>query len=108
MSKAYRSNRKVTNEDLIKYNNMGLSLKAIGSILNVHPSTVKIRLDQMGIPTADTRRAFMEDVYSTLTPAARDWLADQVTDGGMTIKQIVSHLIMGACVQNHTAEAIGG
>jgi len=103
MSKSYRSNRKVTNEDLIKYNNMGLSLKAIGSILNVHPSTVKIRLDQMGIPTADTRRAFMEDVYSTLTPAARDWLADQVQEGSMNVKQLVTHLITQASIMNRSA-----
>ena len=100
MSQAYRVNRKVNDNDLIRYNNLGLSLKAIGQLVDCHPTTVKIRLDQMGIPVSDTRRSFMEDVYKNLTPSARDWIHDQVEQSGVSIKDLIVHLITGAANQS--------
>lgn len=75
---AQRSSRKASDEDLIRLNSMGLSLGTIGRMLGVHPTTVTIRLQNLGIRVADTRRTFMEDVLGTLPPATCDWVADQL------------------------------
>lgn len=95
MSNTYRANRKVTDEELIKLNNLGLSLKTIGSMVGCHPTTVKIRLNDLGVEVTDTRRAFMEDIYNGLTPSAQEWLIKQL-EGTSNIKDLVAHFIMGA------------
>ena len=97
MSNTISANRKINETDLIKLNNLGLSLRTIGSMLDCHPTTVKIRLDALGIPAADTRRAFMEDIYFGLTPSAQEWLVKQL-EGTSSVKDLVAHLIMGAYI----------
>lgn len=103
MSQKHRSNRKVTDEELIRLNNLGLSLKTIGKEVGVHPSTVKLRLDGLGIPAADTRRSFMEDIYATLGESQREWLSQQL-NGSLSIKDLVTRLIKDAQLN----DALGG
>ena len=103
MSNTLRANRKALDNDIIQLNNMGLSLKAIGERLGIHPTTAKGRLNDMGIPVTDTRRAFMEDIHASLDPSAQDWLASQVQEGSMNVKQLVTHLITQASIMNRSA-----
>ena len=78
MSTANRPNRKASDADIIRLNSVGLSLSTIGSELGCHPTTITLRLKQLNIEPADTRRAFMETIYKSLPPAQQDWLAAQL------------------------------
>lgn len=91
MSTAYRANRKATDADIIRLNSVGLSLATIARALQIHPTTVTLRLKSLGIPPADTRRSFMEDIFLTLTLEQQEWLADQVTT--TNIKDFVKQLL---------------
>lgn len=92
MSSVYRANRKASDEDIIRFNSVGLSLATIAEILGCHPSTVTLRLKALGIDPADTRRAFMEDVIKMLPAKQQEWLADEMSDG-TSIKLFVKNLI---------------
>lgn len=78
MSAAFRPNRKASDEDLIRLNSVGLSLATIGKMLDCHPTTVTLRLRELGVEPADTRRAFMEDIYTSMSPSQQAWLTDQL------------------------------
>lgn len=78
MTSANRPNRKASDEDLIRLNSAGLSLATIGRTLGCHPTTVTLRLKELGVQPADTRRAFMEEIYNSLTGPQQDWLIDQL------------------------------
>lgn len=93
MSDLYRINRKATDADIIRMNSVGLSLATIGDALGVHPTTVTQRLASLNIPPADTRRAFMEDVFRGLEPETREWFADQLVDG-FPVKDYIRNLII--------------
>jgi hypothetical protein len=97
MTTANRPNRKASDEDLIKLNSVGLSLATVGEILKCHPSTVTLRLKDLGVEPADTRRAFMEDIYFSLSLAQQEWLADQLGPN-LSIKDFVKHLLVQAFV----------
>ncbi len=91
--------RKQTNDiEIIGLNSVGLSLAGIGQRLGVHHTTVTSRLKILGIAPADTRRAFMEDIYDKLTDAQRDWLIEQLS-GGRPIKDFVKNLIINEYVR---------
>ena len=92
MSTVYRANRKATDADIIRLNSVGLSLATIARALQCHPTTITIRLKALGIPPADTRRSFMEDIFLQLTTEQQEWLADQVTT--TNIKEFVKQLII--------------
>lgn len=93
MSTANRPNRKASDADIIRLNSVGLSLSTIGEDLGCHPTTITLRLKQLNIEPADTRRAFMERIYKSLPPAQQDWLADQL--GPRTsIQDFVHNLIV--------------
>ena len=66
MSDVYRANRKSTDAEIIGLNSAGLSLATIASKLDCHPTTITLRLKSLKIDPADTRRAFMEDIYNPL------------------------------------------
>lgn len=93
MSTANRPNRKASDQDIIRLNSVGLSLSTIARILNVHPTTVTLRLKSLNIEPADTRRAFMEDVVKTMSEAQAEWLADQLGPH-TSIKDFVTNLIV--------------
>lgn len=92
MTTAYRANRKVSDADLLRLNSVGLSLRTISEILKCHQSTLTLRLKDLGVPPADTRHSFMEDVFSKLSPDEQEWLADQLS-GTTSIKDFLRLLI---------------
>ena len=100
MSKVYRSNRKATDEDIIKMNAVGLSLATIANTLGIHPTTVTLRLRSLNIEPADTRRTFMENVLTPLPTHVVDWLAEQVGPQ-YEIRSYVRDLLMEAYNNRH-------
>ena len=58
---------------------MGMSLGAIAYKYDVATSSIAQRLRQLGIPPADTRRAFMDFVLSNLTPEIFAWVRSTVS-----------------------------
>lgn len=93
MSNVYRSNRKGSDEEIIRLNSVGLSLSTIARILDCHPTTVTLRLRSLNIKPADTRRTFMEDVFITLSNDQQEWLADQLGPQ-ISIKDFVKNLLV--------------
>lgn len=87
--------QRVDDETIIKLNDLGLGLKTIASITGYHFTTVKLRLDQLGIKCADIRRSFMEEIYQDLTPEQRDWLSEEL-QLGQSIKAFIRILIVQA------------
>lgn len=78
MSSAFRPNRKASDEDLIRLNSVGLSLATIGKQLGCHPTTITLRLKELGVEPADTRRAFMEEIFNSMSLSQQVWLTDQL------------------------------
>lgn len=97
---ANRPHRKASDEDLIRLNTVGLPLRAIGSRLNCHHSTVSGRLEGLGIKPADTRRSFMEDIFNSLPSDVQDWLPDQIKDS-QTVRDYVQGLILEQYTRQH-------
>lgn len=87
--------RKVDDADIIRLNSVGLSLTTSAEILGVHPSTVTMRLRELGVAPADTRRTFMEDIFVALPNPIQEWLADQLGPH-ISIKDYVKGLIVRA------------
>lgn len=104
MSTAFRVNRKINDEDLRMYNNLGLSLRAIGEKLDCHPTTVKGRLELLGVAPSDTRRSFTEELYKSLSPSSQRWIEQQIVETGVSIKDLLAHLITGASTQTQTTQ----
>lgn len=92
MSSVHRANRKAHDADIIRLNSVGLSLATIAEVLGCHHTTITQRLKSLGIPPADTRRTFMEDVIKSLTTNQTDWLADQLGPH-LSIKQFITNLL---------------
>ena len=99
MTSVFRPNRKSNDEDLIKLNNLGLSLKYIAEQFNCHPSTVTQRLKELGIPVADTRRSFMEDIYKSLSPSQQEFLSEKL-GASTSVKEFVRKLIVEEFVRS--------
>ncbi|KAB2751770.1 hypothetical protein [Brucella anthropi] len=89
--------RKADDNQIIELNSIGLSLSGIGERLDVHPTTVAQRLKVLGIDPADTRRAFMEDIFEKLTLQQQDWLTSQLS-AGRSVKDFVRLLIVNEFV----------
>ena len=87
--------RKADDARIIELNNIGLSLSGIGTQLGIHHTTVSGRLKANGVAPADTRRAFMEDVYQSLAPAQQEWLIAQLGPG-YSVKDFVRSLLIRA------------
>lgn len=92
MSTVHRANRKASDADILRLNSVGLSLATIASALGCHPTTITLRLKSLGVPPADTRRTFMEDVFLSLNLDEQEWLANQLTPG-FSVKDFVKQLI---------------
>lgn len=93
MSTVYRPSRKATDSDIIRLNSVGLSLSKIGDMLGCHPTTITLRLKQLNIPPADTRRTFMDEIYGTLNEAQREWLEGQL-GAHISIKDFLKNLLV--------------
>lgn len=98
MTQVLRHNRKITDSEILRMNGVGLSLATIAKTRDCHPSSISLRLDAMNVPAANTRRAFMEEIFMGLEPEIQESLADHMTppDGSpptTTLKQLVASLI---------------
>lgn len=85
--------RKADDHQIIALNSVGLSLTGIARRLNVHHTTVTYRLKILGIKPADTRRAFMEEIFDRLSGPQQSWLIEQMSTGA-TIKDFVRALLI--------------
>lgn len=85
--------KKIDDSEVIALNSVGISLGGIAKRLNCHHTTVTTRLSALGIPLADTRRAFMEDIYESLTLKQKEWLIRQLGPSH-SIKEFVKSLII--------------
>jgi len=95
VTRAYRKNRKNSDEDIIRLNSLGLSLNNIAYALNCHATSITLRLQALKIPAADTRRAFMDGVLLKMSGDEQNALADHLHDNpGITIKDYVRDLIL--------------
>lgn len=93
MSKVYRANRKASDDDIVRLNSVGLSLATIARALECHPTTITQRLKALGVPPADTRRSFMEDIFLSLAVEQQEWVASQLTPD-LSIKDFVRNLLI--------------
>ncbi len=94
--------RKADDLDIIGLNSVGLSLSRISRELGVHHTTVTHRLKTLRISPADTRRAFMEDIFDGLSLHQQEWLIAQLGPAH-TIKDFVRSLIVKEFVQKNQA-----
>jgi hypothetical protein len=85
--------KKANDNDIVNLNNVGISLCGIAERLKLHHTTITYRLKQLGIQPVDTRRAFMEDIYESLSPMQRAWLMDQLSPG-YSVKEYVRSLLI--------------
>lgn len=93
MSTANRPNRKASDQDIVRLNSVGLSLATVAKTLDIHPTTVTLRLKQLNVEPADTRRAFMEDIVRALPAEQVEWLADQLGPH-LSIKDFVRNALV--------------
>ena len=76
MSTVFRRNRKGSDRDILRLNSLGLSLSTVGAKLNCHPTSITLRLKSLNVAPADTRRAFMDDIFKQLPDDHQDDIAD--------------------------------
>ena len=96
------SARKADDLDIIGLNSVGLSLSRISRDLGIHHTTVTHRLKVLNIPPADTRRAFMEDIFDSLSLHQQQWLISQM-GSGRAIKDMVRSLLVKEFVHHNNA-----
>ena len=94
--------QKPSDAAVIALNSVGMSLTYIGKKLDVHPTTVLHRLKALGIPAADTRRAFMEEIFDSLTLDQQVWLLERL-DAGYSIKDLIRNLLVVEFVRQRQA-----
>jgi hypothetical protein len=90
-----RRNRKISDDQVMRLNNLGMSLTTISQILGCHATAITARLKQLEISPMDTRRSFMETVYNDLSEAQQAWVAEKVGLGS-NIRIFISKLILDA------------
>lgn len=84
---------KVDDAYIVALNSVGISLQGIARRTDRHHTTVTARLKSLGIPPADTRRAFMEDIFDNLSLAQQEWLMAQLGPSH-SVKDFVRSLII--------------
>lgn len=106
MSTANRPNRKNSDAVIIRLNSVGLSLQSIADRLHCHPTSITLRLKSLKIPTADTRRSFMEDIYASAPEGFLDEVADHLQSAGFSsIKDYVKDLMFKDMASRRPAPA---
>jgi hypothetical protein len=105
MARPRRTKKTIPDSDLVKLNSLGFSLATIGSSLGCHPTTVTLRLKDIGVTPADTRRTFMEDVLMKMPPAQLEWVETQLGPH-YSIKDYVRSLITNAYLKQKNASQI--
>ena len=94
-----RTKKTIPDSELIRLNSLGFSLATIGSTLGCHPTTVTLRLKDLGVAAADTRRTFMEDVLINLPDTQLEWVENQLGPH-YSIKDYVRTLITNAYLKD--------
>lgn len=97
--------RKADDNEIVQLNNIGLSLSGIAKRLGVHHTTITYRLRVLGIEPADTRRAFMEDIFETLSPAQQTWLMNQLGPG-YSVKDFIRSLLIKEFMKNSSSAKV--
>ena len=105
MARPRRTKKTIPDSDLVRLNSLGFSLATIGSSLGCHPTTVTLRLKDLGVVPADTRRTFMEDVLMKMPPAQLEWVETQLGPH-YSIKDYVRSLITNAYLKQKNASQI--
>jgi hypothetical protein len=105
MPRQRRTKKTIPDSDLVRLNSLGFSLATIGSSLGCHPTTVTLRLKDIGVTPADTRRTFMEDVLMKMPPAQLEWVETQLGPHH-SIKDYVRSLITNAYLKQKNASQI--
>ena len=103
MPKVSKANRRASDEEIVRLNSVGLSLSTIGQMLGYHQTNVKLRLLKLGVPPADTRRSFMEDIYNSLPEPQKRWLEDQLS-ANYSIKDYIKGLLITSYVKEQSNE----
>ena len=93
--------RKADDNEIVDLNNVGLSLSGIAERLDVHHTTITYRLRALGIAPADTRRAFMEDIFDSLSLQQQQWLIKQLAPG-YSVKDFIRSLLIKEFMSRHT------
>jgi len=96
MSTDYQKELHERDFNIIRLNNVGLSLFTISQIIGCHPSTITHRLKKLGVQAMDTRKAFMEDVIAELTEEEQQWLVEILEERQLNIKELIVNLIQEA------------
>lgn len=91
--------KKAPTREVLLDNAMGMSLTTIAYKYDVAPSSIAQRLRQLEVAPADTRRAFMDFVLSSLPPEIFAWVRTQVS-ADYPIRQ----LVVDAIIALHTKE----
>ena len=97
-----QASRDILDKQIIGLNSLGLPLRTIGEKIGFHPTTVPQRLDALGVERADTRHAFMADIYDNLNESQKAWLMSEVGEHS-NIKNYVQHLLLRAYHQSQGA-----
>jgi hypothetical protein len=105
MTAAYRSNRKATDDDIIRLNSVGLSLNTVAEQLGCHPTTITLRLKDLGINPSDTRRAFMESIYMGMSKPEQEWLEGQAR-AHSHIKDFIKTLLIKEYLASKSSEPV--
>jgi hypothetical protein len=93
MSTVLRHTRKGSDVDILRQNALGLSLSAIAENIGCHPTSISLRLKSLNVRAADTRRAFMDDIYGKLPADMLVDIGDMLQGNGMSVKDYVRKLI---------------
>lgn len=91
-----KKDRRVSDQDIIRLNHVGLSLKAIAEKLGCHAATITLRLKALNVAPSDTRRSFMEQVFEGLTTEEQDWLSHYLYNSQISIKDYMVSLLKAA------------
>lgn len=93
MSNVLRRNRKGSDSEILRGNSIGLSLASIAAKSNCHPTSITLRLKSLNVPAADTRRAFMEDIYASMPSTFQEDIADILSsDEGTNMRTIKDYV----------------
>jgi hypothetical protein len=91
-----RKDERADGTEVKKLNWVGLGLAAIGERLGCHEATVSVKLKALGEKINDTRRSFMETVFTKLTREQQDWLCDYLYSKQIPIQDFIAQLIQQA------------
>lgn len=95
--------KKAPTQEVLLDNAMGMSLTTIAYKYDVAPSSIAQRLRQLEVAPADTRRAFMDFVLSSLSPEIFAWVRTQVS-ADYPIRQLVVDAIIALHTKEETYE----